>query len=152
MDTRLKGKEGFMGLKIDLSKAYDRLEWGFLKAVLCKMGFASRWIHLMMSCARTVSYSILINGQPQGHIVPMHGIRQGDPLSPYFFILCAEAMSSMMNQAEREGGITGIPITRGGTSINHLLFADDSLLFCRANLRDRDRIQDLLSCYEAASG
>jgi hypothetical protein len=105
-----------------------------------------------MACVRSVTYSILINGQPHRHIVPTRGIRQGDPLSPYFFILCAEAMSSMMHQAAREGRITGIPITRGGTWINHLLFVDDSLLFCRANLQESGNIQALLAFYEAASG
>jgi len=79
---------------------------------------------------QTVSFSILIKGQPHGHIVPTRGIRQGDQLCPYFFILCAEAMSSLLHQTKRMGEITGIPITRGGTTINHLFFADDSLLFC----------------------
>jgi hypothetical protein len=89
-----------------------------------------------MACVSTVSYSILINGQPYGHIVPIRGIREGDPLFPYFFILCAEAMSSMLHHAKREGHITCIPITRGGIRINHLFFADDSLLFCQENTRN----------------
>jgi len=84
MDTRLKGREGFMTMKLDMSKAYDRLEWDFLEAMMRKLGFANRWVDLMMSCVRTVTYSILINGQPHGHIGLTRGIRQGDPLSPYF--------------------------------------------------------------------
>jgi len=136
MDTRLKGKEGFMVLKLDMSKAYDRLEWDFLEAIMRKMGFAERWIGLMMSCVRSVSYSILIDGHPHGHIIPTRGVRQGDPLSPYFFILCAEAMSSLLHFKEMSGRLPGIPIGRSGISINHLFFADDSLLFCRANLHE----------------
>lgn len=115
-------------------------------------GVAPRWIHLLMTCVHTITYSIIINGHPHGHIVPTRGVRQGDPLSPYFFILCAEALSSLLHHVGRKGGITGVPITRGGISINHLLFADDSLLFFRANLREWGRIQELLAIYEKASG
>jgi hypothetical protein len=74
MDTRLKEREGFMALKLDMSKAYDRLEWDFLEAMLWKLGFAPRWIYLLMTCVHTVTYSILINGQPYGRIVPTRGI------------------------------------------------------------------------------
>jgi len=124
MDTRLKGREGFMALKLDMSKAYDRLEWDFLEAMLRKLGFAPRWIHFLVTCVRTVTYSTLINGQPNGRIVLSHGIRQGDPLSPYFFIICAEAISSMLQYSVRNGDITGVPISRGGTCIHHLFFAE----------------------------
>jgi hypothetical protein len=136
MDTRLKGKEGFMAMKLDMSKAYDRIEWDFVEGVLNKMGFANRWISLLMSCVRTVSYSILINGQPHGLITPSRGLRQGDPLSPYLFILCAEVLSSWLQHYSKEGLISGVPLSRGGTRIHHLFFADDCLLFSRANLKE----------------
>jgi hypothetical protein len=116
------------------------------------MGFAERWIGLLMTCVHSISYSILINGQPQGHIIPTRGVRQGDPLSPYFFILCAEAMSSLLHFKEMSGLLSGIPIGRSGISINHLFFANDSLPFCRANLREWGTIQEVLLCYENASG
>jgi hypothetical protein len=74
-----------------------------------------------MTCVRTVTYSILINGQPHGRILPTRGIRQGDPLSPYLFILCAEGLSTVLRRAEQEGSITGLQIAKGGTKINHLL-------------------------------
>lgn len=152
MDTRLKGKEGYMAVKLDMSKAYDRLEWSFVEGVLRKLGFANRWISLLMSYIRSVSYFIIINGLPQGNIIPSRGIRQGDPLSPYLFILCAEALSSLIQNSAREGYISGVPLSRGGTKINHLLFADDSLLFCRANTREWSHIQGLIGVYERASG
>jgi len=149
MDSRLKGKESFMALKLDMSKAYDCLEWIFLEATMRKLGFASRWIHLLMSCVHTVSYSILI--KPHGNIVPTRGIRQGDPLSPYFFIICAEALSSVIQHSAQIEDITGVSSSHRRAIILHLLFADDSLLFCRANLREWRSIQALLESYEVAS-
>ena len=122
MDIKLKGRDAYMALKLDMSKAYDRVEWNYLEAVMRKLGFDDRWVQLAMMCVRTVSFSVLINGQPHGHINPSRGIRQGDPLSPYFFILCAEGLSSLLNQAEVDRSITGIPIPKGGTRINHLFF------------------------------
>jgi len=104
-----------------------------------------------MSCVRSVSYSILINGQPHGNITPSRGIRQGDPLSLYLFILYAEAISSLLHFNEREGLLSGIPIAQGDITINHLFFADDNLLFCRDNLREWGKIQEVLSCYEDVS-
>jgi hypothetical protein len=66
-----------------------------------------------MTCVRTVSFSVLINGQPHGKIIPSWGIWQGDPLSPYFFIICAEGLSSLLNRVVVDGRITGFPISKG---------------------------------------
>jgi hypothetical protein len=152
MDTRLKGVEGYMALKLDMCKAYDRVEWDFLEIIMKRIGFASRWVQLLMTCVRTVTYSVLINSRPYGKIVPYKGLRQGDPLSPYFFILCAEGLSTGINKMERAGGITGLSLTRGGTRLSHLFFADDSFLFCKADTVEWYCIQKALNDYEKASG
>jgi hypothetical protein len=125
---------------------------GFLEMVMNKIGFASRWVNMLMTCVRTVTYSILINGKPYGRITPTRGLRQGDPLSLYFFLLCAEGLSTWINKIERAGGISGLPMTRGGTRLTHLFFADDSLLFCKADTVEWYCIQKVLDDYEKASG
>ena len=141
-----------VALKLDMSKAYDRLEWGFLKKIMEKMGFHPTWIGWIMGCIQLVSYSILVNGEPKGHIIPSRGIRQGDPLSPYLFLLCSEGLNGLIQHAVDGGQIEGFSLCRSSPKISHLFFADDSLLFCRARVEDVGVIQALLSLYEKASG
>ncbi|WP_178121759.1 reverse transcriptase domain-containing protein, partial [Pseudomonas sp. FSL R10-2172] len=86
-----------------MSKAYDKVEWHFLKRMMEKLGFEERWIDLIMTCVSTVSYKIKVNGELTEEIVPTRGLRQGDPLSPYLFLICAEAFSGLLNGAERSG-------------------------------------------------
>jgi hypothetical protein len=145
-------KTGFMGFKLDMSKAYDRVEWPFLEALMRKLGFVEQWITLIMACVRSVSYSILINGGPVGNIQPSRGIRQGDPISPYLFLICAEALSALLQQAGRKGIITGVPTSPRGPRLSHLFFGDDSIIFCKANSVEWRRIMKILDIYEKGSG
>ena len=145
-------KKGFLALKLDMSKAYDRVEWGFLKKVMEKMGFGEKWVKLIMECISTVSYSILVNGEPKGDIKPSRGIRQGDPLSPSLFLLCSEGLNRMLQATAREDEIRGFSLCRNGPRISHLFFADDTLLFTRAVMGDLAKIQEILTLYEQASG
>lgn len=124
----------YIAIKTDMSKAYDRVEWEFLETLFRNLGFNSQWIVWVMSCIRSVSYTVLMNGESFGHITLERGIRHGDPLSPFLFILCTEALVHVMNIAEQNGAITRMKLTRNCPSIHHLLFADDSLFLCRAKL------------------
>lgn len=99
-----------MALRLDMSKAHDRVEWIFLYAVMTKMGFHSKRISLIMRCIYSISYFILINGSSQTTFQATMGIRQGDPLSLYLFILCSEALSALLNQVREKKLITSIPI------------------------------------------
>jgi ribonuclease HI len=146
------GKQGYMALKLDMSKAYDRVEWAFLEAIMLKMGFNASWVSMIMECVRSVSYSVLINGEPRGFFHPTRGLRQGDPISPYLFLLCAEGLNALLAKAALSKKIQGISISRGGPKLTHLFFADDSVLFCRATLHECNAIQDILRTYERVSG
>ena len=86
-----KLKEG-IGIKTDLSKAFDRVEWPFLEQAMKSLGFSKEWCNLIMECITSVQYQVLINGNPHGDIRPTQGIRQGDPLSPYLFVICTEML------------------------------------------------------------
>lgn len=141
-----------MGLKLDMGKAYDRVEWDFLEAIMLKLGFSAGWINLIMTCVRTVTYSIVVNGTPMWNIRPSRGIRQGDPISTYLFLICAEALSSLLNHAEMSVAITEVPSSLRGPRISHLFFVDDSLIFCKANSMEWRRVVKLLGIYEEGSG
>ena len=144
--------KSYMALKTDITKAYDRLEWNFLEETMRRMGFCEKWINLIMICVKTVSFSVLINGSPRGYIQPGRGIRQGDPLSPYLFILCANVLSHLMTKAAADRKIQGMKISTQSPAVNHLLFADDSLFFTLANPKNGRAIKRILSQYERISG
>ena len=103
-----------------------------MQAFLRKMGFDPHWIKLMMECITSVQYRVLLNGQPRDLIIPHRGLRQGDPLSPYLFIMCTEALIANIKKAEREKQLTGMKGARASPSSFNLLFADDRLFFCKA--------------------
>ena len=128
------------------------MEWIFLEKILLKVGFQDSWVALIMECIRTVSYSILVNGEPKGFISPSRGLRQGDPLSPYLFLFCAEWLNAIFRKVAMEGEIEGFSLYRNGPKLTHLFFADDCLIFCRSTLEECHKIQSLLNFYEVASG
>ncbi|XP_019153861.1 PREDICTED: uncharacterized protein LOC109150406 [Ipomoea nil] len=143
---------GWSALKLDMAKTYDRVEWSFLRKMMLAMGFHGGWVELIMKCVTSVSYNILVNGSRCDPIVPTRGLRQGDPLSPYLFIICAEGLSLLLQQAHTVGSLHGCRVARGAPPISHLFFADDSLLFFKANVEEASEIKKCLSVYEDLSG
>ena len=116
------------------------------------MGFAEKWVSWIRWCVSSVSYQILLNGEPKGNIQPSRGLRQGDPLSPFLFILLTEVLVSQLKGAEEEGRITGLKIARASPTVSHLLFVDDSLFFCKADIQQCAEIMRIIKLYGRASG
>ena len=152
LKRKTNGKVGQMALKLDMSQVYDRVEWEFLERAMRHLGLGKRMVRLIMSCISSVSYSVILNGQHVGNIKPSRGLRQGDPLSSYLFLMCAMGLQSLLRKAEMGGHIRGVVICRNGPKVSHLFFADDSVIFCSAKEEECQKILDILAIYERGSG
>lgn len=135
-----------------MSKAFDRIEWSFLQDVMLQMGFSSQWCNLIRQCISTTNISILLNGSPCVAYNPTRGVRQGDPLSPYLFIIVMEAFSRQLFHAEQQQLIEGMKIAPSAPSISHLFLADDCLLFMKADLNNVNNVLKIIEDFGAASG
>ncbi|XP_074324401.1 uncharacterized protein LOC141661315 [Apium graveolens] len=133
-----RGEEGNVALKLDISKAYDRVNWDYLRKRMQDMGF--------------LSYDVCFNGETVGPICPKRGLRQGDPLSPYLFLFYAEGLSNLLDNTAAEGRIQGCKISIGAPEVTHLFFIDDSFLFFKASKEEAHQIKLILNAYENSSG
>lgn len=152
-----KGKTAWAVIKLDMEKAYNKLEWDFLFAYLMQMGFhskpISKWIGWIKECVTTVSYSLLVNNSSHGFFRPSRGIRQGDPLSPYLFILCMNFfILRLCDLTQNPKSGVGIRLSLGSLTIPYLFFADDSLLFCKTNLESCRKLKHIIDEFCRLSG
>ena len=147
-----KKKKGFMGLKLDFQKAYDRLEWPFLVQVLKNFGFHQKFINLIYQCISTVSFTLFLNGGKCPSINPSRGLRQGGPLFPYLFIIGNNVLARMIIRSTAQRLINGIKIAPSTPGISKLFYADDVLLVCNAKHSGINEIMNILGKYCEWSG
>jgi hypothetical protein len=141
-------RDNYCAYKLDLAKAYDRVDWGFLEGVLHKLGFDQRWIGWVMTCVKSVKYTVRCNGELLEPFTPSRGLRQGDPLSPYLFLFVADGLASLLKKEVEEGNLTPLKVARNSPGISNLLFADDSLLFFKASTGQARKVKDILTLFQ----
>ncbi|CAL1404087.1 unnamed protein product [Linum trigynum] len=147
-----RGRRRDMMLKLDMKKAYDMVDWDCLEALLKNYGFDDRWCRWVSSCIRTVNFSILFNGEAAEEFKPSRGIRQGDPLSPFLFILMSNALTFLIDKAVSQNQLKGIRLNARCPILTHCLFADDTVIFGKADLQEAEKILDLIREYGAITG
>lgn len=138
-------------IKINLMKAYDSVDWPFLFDVMRVMNFPSKYIQWTKQCITTTQYSVIINGCSEGHFKGCIGLRQGDPISPYLFLIVMEAFSSLLHLRVEQGLFSYHPKCRE-LQIFHLAFADDLFIICEPNVPSFTIINDLLNEFHSFSG
>jgi hypothetical protein len=139
-------------IRLDMAKSYDRVEWDYLRGIMLKLGFADAFVSLIMRCVTSVSLLVRVNGVLTESFRPSRGIHQGDPISPYLFLLCAEGLSCLLKS---RGPVYLSRDVRVGVHtpwISHLLFADDCIVFLEASQRGALRLQEVLDIYGCGFG
>jgi hypothetical protein len=111
-------KKAGMMMKLDMSKAYDRMNWDFLRKIFLAFGFGGDWVDWVLNLVSSSFFSILVNGSPSKTFNPSRGLCQGDPLSPFLYIILVEELGCNLSQAKRRGDIKGITFTRRGGSVS----------------------------------
>lgn len=147
-----KSYAGNLAFKVDISKAFDTLEWNFLLAVLNKFGFNEKfcsWIHTILKSA---TLSISVNGKQNGYFHCKRGVRQGDPLSPLLFCIAEDVLSRNISNLVLLGKIDLIKGSRSTCVPSHSLYADDIMIFCKGKISSIHALMQLFNSYALTSG
>ncbi|XP_028089573.1 uncharacterized protein LOC114289924 [Camellia sinensis] len=144
-------KKGII-LKLDFEKAYDSINWEFLVSMMRNFGFGEQWISWMKTCISTAKISVLVNGAPTKEFQPQKGLRQGDLLSPFLFIIAAEALNLLLGRATEKGLFQGAIVGSQKLSVSHLQFANYTIIFCEGDLEEVLNLKRVLRCFEVMYG
>ncbi|GAA0142021.1 hypothetical protein LIER_35499 [Lithospermum erythrorhizon] len=149
---RKQVRMGYMSIKLDMLNAYDRIEWSFLRAMLRQSRFGEKCVPLIMEYVESVTYSVLVNGEQTGFLQPGRFLRQGDPLSPYLFIICTEGLISLLKAACSRGDLQGVQMGQGMDPLTHLMLVDDTFLYGHAIIQEAHVFKSIFHTYEHWSG
>ncbi|KAL6525382.1 hypothetical protein OROHE_015689 [Orobanche hederae] len=138
--------------KIDFAKAYDSIEWEFLLTLMERMNFPGKWRKWVRECISTASANVLVNGSPSVEFQLERGVRQGDPLSPFLFLIATEGLNLLMNRAVDRGIIRPAKVGRDGVCISHLQYADDTIFIIDGAEENARSIRGVLKVFELLSG
>ncbi|KAF5761553.1 putative RNA-directed DNA polymerase [Helianthus annuus] len=147
-----KRKKKCLLFKVDFDKAFDSVDWSFLDEVMSHMGFGNKWRMWVMSGLHSGKASVLVNGSPTLEFRYRRGVKQGDPLSPFLFILVMEGLSVAMRKAVTNQVFNGINLPNGGPNISHVIYADDVLFVSEWEEGDLVNLARILRCFFLASG
>ncbi|MCI22150.1 RNA-directed DNA polymerase (Reverse transcriptase), partial [Trifolium medium] len=128
VDLAKKAKRRCLIFKVDFEKAYDSVNWGFLEYMLRRFGFGELWISWIRACVCAGNLSVLVNGSPTKEVNISKGLKQGDPLAPFLFLMVVEGLGSVMARAVALGIFKPFKVSSSGVVVSHLQYADDTLL------------------------
>ena len=150
VDDAKRSRKSCCLFKIDFEKAYDSVNWSFLYYMLGRMGFPKRWVKWIKGCVESASISVLVNGSPTNEFQMERGLRQGDPIAPFLFLIVAEGLGGLMRAAVHQNLFTGYKI--GEVVVSHIQYADDTLLIGDASLQNALTMKSILMWFELVSG
>jgi len=153
VDEAHRCKKELILFKVDFEKAYDAIDWGYLDEVMGKMGFPTLWRKWIKECIGTATASVLVNGSPADEFSLGRGLRQGDPISPFLFLLAAKGFNVLMESLSDNNLFSGYKL--GGsnmTVVSHLQFADDTLILGEKSWANIRSMRVILILFETLSG
>jgi hypothetical protein len=139
-------------LKVDFEKAYDSVDWGFLEYMMYRVGMCNKWVRWMKACVFGGNMSILVNGSPTEEISIQRGLKQGDPLAPFLFLLVAEGFSCLMRNAVEGQLFEGFSVGDNDVLVSHLQYADDTLCIGKPTIQNLWTMKAVLRGFEMVSG
>ena len=147
-----KLKKKILLFKVDFDKAFDSVNWGYLDSVLLQMGFGNKWRSWIHACLSSARASVVVNGCPTDEFNMSKGVRQGDPLSPFLFIVAMEGLNVALKTAKDKGLFKGVTIPGCSLELSHLFYADDALFMGDWSNNNIKNLARILRCFHATSG